>query len=111
TLEKEDEELFEELSNESFRSYVELKDHPDFLEYLIHVSPLRYYGETNIGSRPSKRGTSSKFSLNDLRAIPYVGAWSQLKQNVSGYYGVGTALQLMERTGKWAGVKLLYQRS
>lgn len=111
TLEKDDEALLEELANESFKSYIELKEHPDFVEYLAHVSPLRYYGETNIGSRPSKRGSSSKFALKDLRAIPYVGAWSQLKQNVTGYYGVGTALQLLEKRGKWSGVKQLYQRS
>jgi phosphoenolpyruvate carboxylase len=111
TLEKEDENLLVELANDSFKSYIDLKEHPDFVEYLTHVSPLRYYGETNIGSRPSKRGGSSKFQLKDLRAIPYVGAWSQLKQNVTGYYGVGTALQLMEKRGKWAEVKQLYQRS
>ncbi len=111
TLEKDDEALLEELAEESFQSYVDLKDHPDFIEYLVHVSPLKYYGETNIGSRPSKRGVSSKFSLNDLRAIPYVGAWSQLKQNVTGYYGVGTALQQMEKRGKWNELKRLYQNS
>jgi phosphoenolpyruvate carboxylase len=111
TLEKEDENLLAELADDSFKSYIELKEHPDFVEYLTHVSPLRYYGETNIGSRPSKRGGSSEFQLKDLRAIPYVGAWSQLKQNVTGYYGVGTALQQMEKRGKWAEVKQLYQRS
>ena len=36
-------------------------------------------------------------NLEDLRAIPFVGAWSQLKQNVTGYYGVGTALEKMEK--------------
>ena len=111
TLEKDDELILQELSEDSFKSYIELKEHPDFLDYLAHVSPLKYYGETNIGSRPTKRGTASKFSLKDLRAIPYVGAWSQLKQNVTGYYGVGTALQQLEKKGKWAGVKQLYQRS
>jgi phosphoenolpyruvate carboxylase len=111
TLEKEEETLFAELAEDSFKSYIELKEHPDFVEYLTHVSPLRYYGETNVGSRPSKRGSSSKFQLKDLRAIPYVGAWSQLKQNVTGYYGVGTALQLMEKRGKWTEVKQLYQNS
>ncbi len=111
TLEADDEVLLQELAEESFRSYIELKEHPDFLDYLSHVSPLRYYGETNIGSRPSKRGSSSKFSLKDLRAIPFVGAWSQLKQNVTGYYGVGTALQQMEKNGRFGEVKQLYQRS
>ena len=59
------------------------------MDYLIHISPLKFYGETNIGSRPAKRGASGKINLEDLRAIPFVGAWSQLKQNVTGYYGVG----------------------
>jgi phosphoenolpyruvate carboxylase len=111
TLEAADEKLLEELADDSFKSYTDLKNHPNFVEYLAHVSPLKYYGETNIGSRPSKRGTSSKFALKDLRAIPYVGAWSQLKQNVTGYYGVGTALQQMEKKGRWTEVKRLYQRS
>ena len=111
TLEAGDEKLLEELANDSFQTYIDLKNHPNFVEYFAHVSPLKYYGETNIGSRPSKRGTSSKFALKDLRAIPYVGAWSQLKENVTGYYGVGTALQQMEKKGRWAEVKRLYQRS
>ncbi|RXK87180.1 phosphoenolpyruvate carboxylase [Filimonas effusa] len=111
TLEPEDEELVKALAKEGHVSYVELKNHPYFLEYLAHASPLRFYGQTNIGSRPSKRGNSSKLSLNDLRAIPYVGSWSQLKQNVTGYYGVGTALKKMEDAGKWEDIKRLYKRS
>jgi phosphoenolpyruvate carboxylase len=111
TLDENEKALLEELAEESFRSYTELKEHPDFLDYLSEISPLRYYGETNIGSRPSKRGSSAKLSLKDLRAIPFVGAWSQLKQNVTGYYGVGTALQQLEKKGKWNLIKQLYQRS
>ena len=67
------------------------------MQYLNEVSPLQFYSETNIGSRPSKRSSSARLELKDLRAIPYVGSWSQLKQNVTGYYGVGTALQAMDR--------------
>jgi phosphoenolpyruvate carboxylase len=111
TLEPEEETLVNDLANESHTSYVALKNHPYFLEYLAHASPLRFYGQTNIGSRPSKRGNSNQLTLNDLRAIPYVGSWSQLKQNVTGYYGVGTALQKMEEAGRWEEVKHLYKRS
>jgi phosphoenolpyruvate carboxylase len=50
-------------------------------------------------------------SLKDLRAIPFVGAWSQLKQNVPGYYGVGTALYTMEKNGKLDEIRQIYQRS
>jgi phosphoenolpyruvate carboxylase len=77
----------------------------------LHVSPLNFYGETNIGSRPTKRGKSSKITLKDLRAIPFVGAWSQMKQNVTGYYGVGTSLEEMDRRGKLNQVKELYKNS
>ncbi|HYK57416.1 MAG TPA: phosphoenolpyruvate carboxylase, partial [Flavisolibacter sp.] len=73
--------------------------------------PLRFYSETNISSRPSKRGGSSRLSLKDLRAIPFVGAWSQLKQNVPGYYGLGTALQAIEKAGRFEDVKHIYQQS
>ena len=111
TMTVEEEDLLQQLSQISYDAYSVLKNHPYFIEYLTHVSPLRYYAETNIGSRPSKRGGSSKILLNDLRAIPYVGAWSQTKQNVTGYYGVGTALKTIEAEGKWKEVQHLYKNS
>lgn len=111
TLKEEEESLMEEMAETSYQSYTALRDHPDFMEYLNEVSPLQFYGETNIGSRPSKRKNSGKLELKDLRAIPFVGSWSQLKQNVTGYYGVGTALQDMEKKGKWQQIKLLYAHS
>ncbi|MEN9952833.1 MAG: hypothetical protein RLZZ520_1101, partial [Bacteroidota bacterium] len=58
----------------------------------------------------AKRGSGAKLSLQDLRAIPYVGAWSQMKQNVTGYYGVGSALQAMEVKGQMSELKSLYKR-
>ncbi|MDB5199384.1 MAG: phosphoenolpyruvate carboxylase [Chitinophagaceae bacterium] len=111
TLQEEEEALLQALSNESFNSYNSLKNHPDFGDYLSHISPLNFYSETNIGSRPAKRGGTSKLDLKDLRAIPFVGAWSQLKQNVTGFYGVGTAIQKLEREGQFNKIKLLYQNS
>ena len=111
TLQQAEEDLLQQLAKESFNAYIELKNHPDFLDYLSHVSPVKFYSETNIASRPSKRNSGSKLSLKDLRAIPYVGAWAQLKQNVTGYYGVGKALAAMEKVGKFAMVKELYANS
>ncbi len=95
TFTKREEELMNSLADHSFAAYDELKTHPNFLDYLSAVSPLRFYAETNIGSRPSKRG-GGKMTLKDLRAIPFVGAWSQIKQNVPGFYGVGSALKKMD---------------
>jgi len=100
TLQEDEEELLQALSVESYKAYSKLKDHPYFLQYLNEVSPLRFYNETNIASRPTKRKSSGRLELKDLRAIPYVGSWSQLKQNVTGYYGVGTALQWIDKQGK-----------
>jgi len=111
TLEHAEEELLLQLAGKSFEAYVALKTHPDFLDYLSHVSPVKFYSETNIASRPSKRNSGNKLTLKDLRAIPYVGAWAQLKQNVTGYYGVGSALAAMEKAGKFTEVKELYRNS
>ena len=110
TFTEAEDRLVQELANESFEAYKTLKNHPHFLDYLAEVSPLNYYSETNIGSRPAKRG-NQKISLQTLRAIPFVGAWSQLKQNVPGYYGMGAALQTMDRKGKMEHLRQLYQSS
>ena len=110
TLTTKEEELLRALANESYEAFSLLKNNPDFLEYLNYASPLRYYAETNIGSRPSKR-KAGKLNLNDLRAVPYVGAWSQLKQNLPGYYGVGSAFKKLEAAGKWNEIKHLYEHS
>ena len=72
TLDANQEALISGLADDSFNAYTKLKEHPYFLEYLGHASPLKFYAETNIGSRPAKRG-SGKMTLNDLRAIPFVG--------------------------------------
>ena len=110
TLNNDQETLICELADYSFNAYTKLKEHPYFLEYLGHASPLKFYAETNIGSRPAKRG-GGKLTLNDLRAIPFVGAWSQLKQNVTGYYGVGTALSKAKEQGKFNALKKFYKES
>lgn len=72
---------------------------------------MKYYAQANIGSRPSKRSQSDTLDFNDLRAIPFVGAWSQLKQNVPGFFGVGTALRHFEENGNWDKVQHLYDHS
>ena len=111
TLQPDEEALLEQLSTKSFAAYKELKNHPDFLMYLSHISPVKFYSETNIASRPSTRNSGNQLQLKDLRAIPYVGAWSQLKQNVTGYYGVGSALAAMEKEQHFAAVKKMYKNS
>jgi len=111
TLGRSEERLLKQLSEDSYISYSQLKNHPAFVDYLAEISPLRYYAETNIGSRPTKRGKSSGLTLNDLRAIPFVGSFSQLKQNITGYYGVGTALKKAADAGRFKYVEQLYKNS
>lgn len=111
TLEEKEEMLLQQLAEASFTAYSNLKNHPGFLNYLSHVSPLRFYAETNIGSRPAKRGAGSRITLSELRAIPFVGAWSQLKQNLTGYYGVGSALKQLDEAGRFKEIKALYENS
>ena len=108
---KNETEIMNDLALTSYEAYVNFKNHPKFMPYLEHMSTLKYYGKTNIGSRPSKRSESKELNFADLRAIPFVGSWSQLKQNVPGFYGVGTALKKYEDAGEFEKVKHLFQHS
>jgi len=103
--------LMQRLADESYAAYEKLKNDPAFLDYLLHASPLPFYGETNVGSRPVKRGGSKKLELEDLRAIPFVGAWSQIKQNVPGYYGLGAAFRSVENNGLLDDVIALFKNN
>ncbi|MFD1095825.1 phosphoenolpyruvate carboxylase [Salegentibacter chungangensis] len=110
-LSEEDRATMNELAESSYNTYMSFKQHPKFIPYLEKMSTLRYYSKTNIGSRPTSRNKSAKLNLTDLRAIPFVGSWSQLKQNVPGFYGVGTALEKFEKEGNFDKVKHLYNNS
>jgi len=104
-------EVMDDLSKLSYEAYKNFKAHPKFIPYLEHMSTLKYYAKTNIGSRPSKRGKAEGLIFEDLRAIPFVGSWSQLKQNVPGFFGVGTALKHYEDTNQFEKAQLLFQTS
>lgn len=103
--------LIKELAELSYRKYVDLKENPLFVPYLQEISTLQYYGKTNIGSRPSKRGAGNELKFEDLRAIPFVGSWSQLKQNVPGFFGFGTAINQLKKEGRIEEVKELFRNS
>ena len=108
---KNDIEIMNDLASTSYQAYVDFKNHPKFMPYLERMSTLKYYAKTNIGSRPSKRSASKELNFADLRAIPFVGSWSQLKQNVPGFYGVGTALKKYEDNGEFDKIKEFYKNS
>lgn len=103
--------ILDDLAQISFDAYSAFKAHEKFVPYLEQMSTLKYYAMTNIGSRPSKRSDSDKLNFDDLRAIPFVGSWAQLKQNVPGFYGLGTALAKYELNDNWESVQALYDNS
>ena len=102
--------ILDNLAEKSFEKYNSFKNNPKFIPYLEKISTLKYFSKANIGSRPSKRNTSEKLDFGDLRAIPFVSSWSQLKQNVPGFFGVGTALKHFEDTN-WIEIQDLYDGS
>jgi phosphoenolpyruvate carboxylase len=103
--------LISKMAEVSHEAFMELRNHPLFLKYLEKMSPLKLLSGINISSRPTKRNTTSELKLEDLRAISFVTSWSQLKQNIPGFYGMGTALKQMNDEGHWEGLKELYKAS
>jgi len=107
---KKNRKTIEKLSSISYSSYKDFKSHPSFIPYLEKMSTIKYYSKTNIGSRPSKRGVKGEeFNFDKLRAIPFVGSWNQLKQNVPGFFGLGTSINYFYEKNRIKDVKLLYQ--
>lgn len=106
-----DKALMEELAEAAYHAYLGLKNHPTFVPYLEKITPLRFYGQTKIGSRPDKRSGGGGLKFEDLRAIPFVGSWAQMKQNVPGFYGFGSALETLKQNGKMDTLRKLYKRS
>jgi phosphoenolpyruvate carboxylase len=84
-------ELASRIEHPARRAYRDLVESPGFAEWFAEVSPLEELDRLRIGSRPARR-TSGK-NLDELRAIPWVFAWTQTRLNLAGWYGVGSGLQ------------------
>lgn len=91
TVDPEADDVMDTLSSLSQTTYQTLLQHPGFLPYFNQASPVNELALLKIGSRPARRFGAS--SLSDLRAIPWVFAWSQNRQMISSWYGFGQALQ------------------
>ena len=106
-------EAMEALSGAAQAAYRRLVDHPDLLPYYQAASPLEEISLLNLGSRPARRFGAR--SLGDLRAIPWVFAWSQNRHFVPGWYGVGsgilTFLQVRGRAGRRAASQRMFTDS
>jgi len=99
-----------ELAEVARRKYRDLVWHDaDFEAYFRAATPISELGALTLGSRPAKRGSRSNVggSLESLRAIPWVFAWSQSRANLPGWFGTGTALAEFRRRHGAAGLRQL----
>ena len=104
-------EVLDELAARAQRAYAELvHETPGFVEYFKASTPVSEIGALNIGSRPTSRKPTT--SISDLRAIPWVLAWSQSRVMLPGWYGTGSAFEawIAEGDGRLEVLRDLYRR-
>ena len=100
-------EAMELISTLAFKHYRQLAETEGLVDYYNAASPVEELAKMNIGSRPARRFGAK--TLSDLRAIPWVFAWTQNRHLVPGWYGVGTALQLFIEQRSEPGKALLHR--
>lgn len=102
--------LMDQISTVSMEAYLKLINHEDFWGWYTSVTPIEHISRLPIASRPVSRKTGSEVDFSSLRAIPWVFAWTQIRHNIPGWYGVGSGLKpLTDNPTSCTFLKQLYK--
>jgi phosphoenolpyruvate carboxylase len=102
--------LMNEIAEASMRAYRTLVERDDFWQWYRDATPIEQISRLPIASRPVSRSAATATGIDDLRAIPWVFAWTQTRHVVPGWFGIGAALQpVLQRDGGLERLRKLYE--